>query len=212
LLDEQLEDAMVALGAICALLADGLVGGRALRAAADGASRDAGGGLRARRRDGRHGRDDDRKGARAKARGERAQDRFVAGDGDERDGDDSEHDLEAGAAPAGARDRDRDRDAGAKGFRVPAPRMPLRAGLRRRPAAGSDARAPVERGTRVRVLEGPFAGKVGVVQELDGKGGARVLLGLLAVRLAVKDLVALLEGRARPLLSSSHRKRVPVRS
>jgi hypothetical protein len=66
----------------------------------------------------------------------------------------------------------------------------------------------VEKGARVRVLEGPFAGKVGVVQDLDGKGGARVMLGLLAVRLAVKDLVTLLEGRARPLLSSSHRKPV----
>jgi transcription antitermination factor NusG len=62
------------------------------------------------------------------------------------------------------------------------------------------------------VLEGPFAGKVGVVQELDAKGVARVMLGLLAVRLPVKDLVSLIEGRARPLLSSSHRKPVPVRS
>jgi transcription antitermination factor NusG len=72
-------------------------------------------------------------------------------------------------------------------------------------------RAPVVEGARVRVLEGPFAGKVGVVQELDGQGGARVMLGLLAVRLEVKDLVA--EGRGRPLLSSSHRKPAPpVRS
>jgi transcription antitermination factor NusG len=70
----------------------------------------------------------------------------------------------------------------------------------------------VEKGVRVRVLEGPFSGKVGVVQELDGKGGARVMLGLLAVRLAVKDVVACAEGRVRPLLSSSHRKPLPVRS
>ncbi|HEY6459214.1 MAG TPA: KOW motif-containing protein, partial [Polyangiaceae bacterium] len=72
--------------------------------------------------------------------------------------------------------------------------------------------APIEKGTRVRVLEGPFSGKAGAVQELDGKGGARVLLGLLAVRLDVKDLVACTEGRERPLLSSSHRKPLPARS
>jgi hypothetical protein len=88
-------------------------------------------------------------------------------------------------------------------------KLPPRPGLRRRaaPVAG-----PVEKGGRVRVLEGPFAGKVGVVQELDGKGGARVMLGLLAVRIDVKDLVAWTEGRARPLLSSSHRRVLPVRS
>src|SRR5271155_2594557 len=38
-----------------------------------------------------------------------------------------------------------------------------------------------ERGARVRVVAGPFAGKVGVVDDLDGKGSARVLLGLLPV-------------------------------
>ncbi|MGH7298149.1 MAG: KOW motif-containing protein, partial [Polyangiaceae bacterium] len=81
-----------------------------------------------------------------------------------------------------------------------------------RAANGVDPSAPVDKGVRVRVLEGPFAGKVGAVQDLDGKGGARVLLGLLAVRLDVKDLVACAEGRARPLLSSSHRKPMPVRS
>ena len=50
----------------------------------------------------------------------------------------------------------------------------------------------------MRVLDGPFSGKVGVVQELDGKGGARVMLGLLAVRLDVKDIVACAKGRERP--------------
>jgi hypothetical protein len=75
-----------------------------------------------------------------------------------------------------------------------------------------DPHAPIDRGTVVRVLDGPFRGKVGVVQELDGKGGARVLLGLLAVRLAIKDVAACAKGRERPLLSSSHRKPVPARS
>jgi hypothetical protein len=75
-----------------------------------------------------------------------------------------------------------------------------------------DPRAPIDRGTLVRVLDGPFRGKVGVVQELDGKGGARVLLGLLAVRLGVEEIAACAKGRERPLLSSSHRKPLPVRS
>jgi hypothetical protein len=74
-----------------------------------------------------------------------------------------------------------------------------------------DSGAPVERGARVRVLEGPFAGKVGIVQELDGKGGARVMLGLLATSVKVKDLIASAPGKGRPTLSSSHRKRLPAR-
>ena len=74
-----------------------------------------------------------------------------------------------------------------------------------------DPSAPVEKGTRVRVLAGPFVGKVGVVQELDGKGGARVMLGLLATRLDVKDLIASAEGRERPGLSTSHRKPLSAR-
>jgi hypothetical protein len=125
--------------------------------------------------------------------------------------------------PHRERDRERDaetepdsaseRDASApKLARPPMLRGPARPGLLRRPLAGVDPRAPVEKGVRVRVLEGPFSGKVGVVQELDGKGGARVMLGLLAVRLAVKDVVACAEGRVRALLSSSHRRPLPVRS
>jgi hypothetical protein len=107
-----------------------------------------------------------------------------------------------------------ERESGAPGQHRPAVlRGPLRPGLRRQPVAiGTAATAPVAKGGRVRVLEGPFAGKVGVVQELDGKGGARVMLGLLAVRIDVKHLVAWTDGRARPRLSSSHRKPVPVRS
>ena len=52
-----------------------------------------------------------------------------------------------------------------------------------------------EKGTRVQVLGGPFRGKMGVVQELDGKGAARVMLGLLATRVDVKELMAAAEGR-----------------
>jgi hypothetical protein len=104
-------------------------------------------------------------------------------------------------------------------------RPPLRAYSERRPRPAStrasppgrgpgrgDVRATIERGAHVRILEGPFAGKVGVVHELDGKGGARVMLGLLAVRLNADTLTAHVEGRRRPVLSTSHRKPVPVRS
>ena len=70
------------------------------------------------------------------------------------------------------------------------------------------------RGTRVRVLSGPFEGKEGVVQELDGKGGARVLLGLLATRLELVDLQPAsraVPGRPlgrgdRPAFGTSHRR------
>ena len=86
------------------------------------------------------------------------------------------------------------------------PRRPLRTNGRR----ASSVR--VEKGAKVRVLEGPFAGKVGVVHELDGKGGARILLGLLAVRVEVKDLGGADEGRGRVRLGSSHRKPLPARS
>ncbi|MEO7108997.1 MAG: KOW motif-containing protein [Polyangiaceae bacterium] len=72
--------------------------------------------------------------------------------------------------------------------------------------ANVDTKAIVERGSRVQVLEGPFVGKVGVVQELDGKGGARVMLGLLAAHLEVK-ILAVASGK-RPVLGSSHRRPV----
>jgi hypothetical protein len=85
--------------------------------------------------------------------------------------------------------------------------------LSRRPLVTEvDPSVPIEKGTRVQVVAGPFRGKVGVVQELDGKGAARVMLGLLATRVEVKDLVAAAEGKDRPALASSHRKPMGVRS
>jgi hypothetical protein len=142
-------------------------------------------------------------------------------------GGDGESDRDRGKPRARTRARERDREpdterevepesvADPEG---PTPRVlrsleakpRLRAGLLRRgvprPGAG------VEKGAKVRVLEGPFAGKEGLVQDLDGNGGARVMLGLLAVRIDVSDLVSSAEGRGRPRLSSSHRRPVPVRS
>jgi transcription antitermination factor NusG len=68
-----------------------------------------------------------------------------------------------------------------------------------------DPSVPIEKGTRVRVLAGPFANKVGVVQEIDGKGRAHVRLGLLGATLPLRDLVASAES-SRPRLTSSHRR------
>lgn len=64
----------------------------------------------------------------------------------------------------------------------------------------------IDRGSHVRALAGPFAGQAGVVQELDGKGGARVLFGLLAARVELRDLTVADKKRGRPKFSSSHRK------
>jgi hypothetical protein len=69
----------------------------------------------------------------------------------------------------------------------------------------------LEKGARVRVLAGAFADKVGVIGELDGRGGARVLLGLLSTRLDLADLEPVIEGRGeRPALQSSHRRPAPA--
>ena len=85
-----------------------------------------------------------------------------------------------------------------------------------RPAeAPTPAEPGFERGARVRVARGPFAGKAGVVQELVGRRSARVLLGLLPVQIDLDDLTLSqphATGRARPRLTSSHRKPVPDRS
>jgi len=79
------------------------------------------------------------------------------------------------------------------------------------PVNDLDPTAAVEKGVNVHVLEGPFSGKRGVVQELDGKGGARVMMGLLAMWIPVGDLVAVREGQGRVQFSSSHRKPMPAR-
>jgi hypothetical protein len=74
------------------------------------------------------------------------------------------------------------------------------------PMASSGVAPVIDKGSRVRVLCGPFSNKCGVVSELDGRGGARVLLGLLATRVDVGDLEPVHEARDRPQLPSSHRK------
>ncbi len=111
--------------------------------------------------------------------------------------------------------------------RPPRARLPLGAKLFRTSLPtlrrASAKRPTVVVGSRVRIASGPFEGKEAVVEELDGKGSARVRLGLLATRLDLTELVS--EGRVaraaapapatgkraprgkRPALGSSHRKR-----
>ena len=69
---------------------------------------------------------------------------------------------------------------------------------------------PIDKGSKVKVLSGPFSGKVGVVSELDPRGGARILLGLLSTRVALDDLTAVAETKDRPALQSSHRRPMPA--
>ncbi len=196
LLDEQLEDALVALAQVFTLLVEESAAGRDDRLA-----------TRARRAPGRS------------AKG----DRPIEEERQRASGTRKEHAARerAGHVRARGRERDRERESDADPeppepvSDAPAPRsramnvkLPSRPGLWGRLSKG--ARVAIERGTRVRVLRGAFSGKVGVVHELDGEGSARVMLGLLAVRLEVKNLMPCVEGR--PVLSTSHRKPMPDRS
>lgn len=198
LLDEQLADAVAALAQIFALLGADAVDGPAGRGERDARSGSKGRRFAGRRDADRPRDDDDRDRGRTartrpRAHGDRDREREPQRDG--RDG-------EAEPEPARETPQLRGRGLDAK--------PPPRPGSRRRP--GKTAPVVLERGARVHVLKGPFSGKVGVVHELDGKGGARVMLGLLAVRLEVGNLVPVVEGGGRPRLSSSHRKPIPARS
>ncbi len=86
-------------------------------------------------------------------------------------------------------------------------RGPSRASRSVVPPRSGAARGQIAPGANVRVRSGAFEGKVGVVDELDGRGGARVLFGLLSVRVRASELQALVVGVARPALGSSHRRR-----
>lgn len=115
------------------------------------------------------------------------------------------------AAPA---ERESEREVPPAADSDPAGRLLHRLRDRERDAAprsSPPAEAALGPGARVRVLRGPFMGKSGVVQELDGRGGARVMLGLLSARIDLKDLATAADGgggggRERMTLSSSHRK------
>lgn len=73
-----------------------------------------------------------------------------------------------------------------------------------------DPSIAIEKGTKVRILAGPFANRLGLVHEIDAKGRARVRLGLLVATVDIKDLAASAEG-TRPKLASSHRRPRNVR-
>jgi hypothetical protein len=220
LLDEQLEDALVALVRVFALLTGGADAPAAAPRTGHGewSRRDATrsdeergrGKKRAREAAPRHARDD-----RDRVGGLDA-DGLVGG----RPAADAESEREGANFPAG---NGRANKVSKEGSQRPGEVPSHHGAARRRPVAlsgkgpnrgGARSRpgASIERGTRVRVLEGPFSGKVGTVHELDGKGGARVMLGLLAVRFDVANLAVHEEGRRRPVLGTSHRKPVPVRS
>jgi sRNA-binding protein len=70
----------------------------------------------------------------------------------------------------------------------------------------------LDKGARVRVRSGPFADKEGTIGELDGKGGARVLLGLLSTRLELTELEVLGEAKDRPQLTTSQAASPPMQS
>jgi hypothetical protein len=92
---------------------------------------------------------------------------------------------------------------------APAPAvLPDRAPVAVLPVSPGPARlaSTMEKGAKVRVRSGPFVDKIGVIGELDSRGGARVLLGLLSTRLELHDLELAVEGRERPAMQSSHRR------
>jgi hypothetical protein len=212
LLDEQLEDAVVALGSVMTLLAPPPVrpapGSAGTWTAPPGASRPRERPA-ARRRDKRDGsREDEHPGGKRRAR-ERDEGMSPARAGH---GQYPEQREREGEPAAESDSREHDAASAPRAQRGASAKSPARAGVRVRRSRGSEESRAIDKGSRVRVLEGPFCGKVGIVQELDGKGGARVMLGLLAVRVDVRDLARCAEGRTRPVLSTSHRKPMPVRS
>jgi transcription antitermination factor NusG len=50
------------------------------------------------------------------------------------------------------------------------------------------AQRGLARNDRVRIVRGMFAGRNGVVQEIDAKGGLRVQVGTVAVKMAADDV------------------------
>ena len=55
------------------------------------------------------------------------------------------------------------------------------------PKREGSAEGSWEKGARVGILTGPFAGKVGTIAEVEGSKSARVLLGLLSTRLDLSN-------------------------
>lgn len=116
------------------------------------------------------------------------------------------------AKPAPAQEAPKPKAPHAEPKPAPAAHAPAAHHVHKIPVAVAEPKGALDRGGRVRVRTGPFAEKVGVISELDGKGGARVMLGLLSARFDLLNLEAVIEGRPeRPALQSSHRKPVAPR-
>ncbi len=62
-----------------------------------------------------------------------------------------------------------------------------------------------ERGARVRAHSGPFLGRIGEVQGVEGNL-VKVVFGGISASVPIDDLIAVSEENLRPKLSSSHRK------
>jgi hypothetical protein len=72
-----------------------------------------------------------------------------------------------------------------------------------------DPKAKIVAGAQVYVLDGAFAGKVGVVQDLMVRGMARVAFGRLMAQLALRDLCVCRPRAQGHKLASSHRRIAP---
>lgn len=71
-------------------------------------------------------------------------------------------------------------------------------------APGSPSPSDISPGVRVRVTSGAFAGKTGVVAEVDGRA-VLVVLGQIAVKVAIDEIELAPGGaRDRPVLPTSH--------
>lgn len=73
------------------------------------------------------------------------------------------------------------------------------------PAAAPAPPKGVEVGARVRAQSGPFLGRIGEVQEIDG-ANVKVAFGGISATIPLSDIVAVSEENLRPKLSSSHKK------
>jgi hypothetical protein len=110
------------------------------------------------------------------------------------------------ALPHGRDDAPRPRDKTPRPAKPPRQQEAVAPPQRPAPPPAFIAGGAIDKGAQVRVLSGPFAGKVGVIGEVDGRGSARVLLGLLSTRLLTEQLEAVVEAKDRPSIQSSHRK------
>ncbi|MBX3232717.1 MAG: hypothetical protein KIT84_43925 [Labilithrix sp.] len=135
----------------------------------------------------------------------------VRKEGTRREREDARRRIEPEAIPSKRSDEVREEAAKTKQAAPAPPRRPiLPTSLRARGAraAATEVAAPshaIEKGTKVRVLAGPFSNRLGVVEELAPKERARVRLGLLVTTLDLKDLAPAADG-SRPMLASSHRR------